>query len=487
MAKYLMVQGTASHVGKSTLVTAFCKIFADRGIKVAPFKAQNMSLNSWVTKDGFEIGIAQAIQAKAAGIEPEVDMNPVLLKPKGDMLAQVVVLGKPYADRRAGEYYKDIHEIIEIVKTALDRLSRKFDLIIIEGAGGTAEINLYDRDIVNMRVAKLVKAPVILVGDIERGGVFASLYGSLALLRRDERKLVKGFIINKFRGDIKILEPGLRKLERLTGVKVLGVIPYSNIDIPSEDSVSLGEKKRRRSPIEIAVIKLPRISNFTDFEPLEKEVSVRYVDLNEDLGNPDAIIIPGTKNTIADLQALREAKMDEQILSLAGKIPIIGICGGYQILGEVIIDESIEGDKKTMIRGLGLLPAITKFERYEKQTRQVRKKIRGHGPILGRIKGRYIRGYEIHMGVTETQPSRHIFGSDGCIDDSGLIFGTYLHGLFENDHLRLALLQYLKERKGCEIDLYRYRDKADPFKALADLVMRSVDMNEIFKIAGVNA
>ncbi|MEM2933401.1 MAG: cobyric acid synthase [Methanocellales archaeon] len=487
MTKYLMIQGTASHVGKSTLVTALCKIFADRGIKVAPFKAQNMSLNSWVTKDGFEIGIAQAIQAKAAGLEPEVDMNPVLLKPKGDMISQVVVLGKPYADRRAGEYYRDSHGMLEIVKAALHRLSKKFELIIIEGAGGTAEINLYDRDIVNMRVAKLVKAPVILVGDIERGGVFASLYGSLALLRKEERKLVKGLIINKFRGDLRILEPGLRQLERLTKVKVLGVIPYSNIDIPSEDSVSLREKKRRNSPIEIAVIKLPRISNFTDFEPLEKEVSVRYVGLYEDLGNPDAIIIPGTKNTIADLQALREAKMDAQILNFAGKIPIIGICGGYQMLGEAIVDEAIEGDRKAVVRGLGLLPALTRFERYEKQTKQVRKKIRGFGPILGRIKDRYIWGYEIHMGVTETQPKRHIFGSDGCIDDSGLTLGTYLHGLFENEHFRLAFLQYLKEQKGCrDIDI-NLSIKRDPFKALADLVRCSVDIDQIFKIAGVSA
>jgi adenosylcobyric acid synthase len=486
MTKYLMIQGTASHVGKSTLVTALCKIFAARGVKVAPFKAQNMSLNSWVTKDGFEIGIAQAIQAKAAGVEPEVDMNPVLLKPKGDQVSQVVVLGKPYADRKAGEYHQDTAKLFEIVKNALNKLSKKFELIIIEGAGGTAEINLYDRDIVNMQVAKLVKAPVILVGDIERGGVFASLYGSFALLRRDERKLVKGFIINKFRGDLKILEPGLKQLESLTGVKVLGVIPYSNIDIPSEDSVSLGDKKKRHSPIEIAVIKLPRISNFTDFEPLEKEASVRYVDLNEDLGNPDAIIIPGTKNTIADLQALRNSKIYEQILSFAGKIPIIGICGGYQILGRVIIDEAIEGDKKAIVRGLGLLPAITKFERYEKQTKQVRKKISGWGPILNRIKGRYIQGYEIHMGITETETWRHIFGSDGCIDDSGLIFGTYLHGIFENDHFRLAFLQYLQERKGCS-SISVNRNKKDPYEALAHLVEQSVDIDQIFKIAGVSA
>lgn len=486
MAKYLMVQGTASHAGKSTLVTALCKIFSKRGVKVAPFKAQNMSLNSWVTRDGGEIGIAQAIQAKAAGIEPAVDMNPVLLKPKGDMISQVVVLGKPYADRSAGDYYESIAEMMKIVKGALDRLGEEFELIIMEGAGGTAEINLYDRDIVNMRVAKLVNAPVILVGDIERGGVFASLYGSVALLPKEERKLIKGFVINKFRGDIRILEPGLRQLESLTRIPVLGVIPYSEINIPSEDSVSLDDKRARNSPIEIAVIRLPRISNFTDFQPLEKEVSVCYVKLDEGLGNPDAIIIPGTKNTIADLQAIRDSKMDEQILAFAGKIPIIGICGGYQILGKTIVDEGIESSGRVTVRGLGLLDATTKFERYEKHTRQVRKKVVAKGPILGKIKGRYIKGYEIHMGVTETESRRHVFGSDGCADDSGLIFGTYLHGIFENDHLKFAFLNYLREKKRCiTICIYKNINKGNPYEALANLVERHVDIKRICEIARV--
>ncbi len=491
MTKYLMVQGTASHAGKSILVTALCRIFANRGLKVAPFKAQNMSLNSWVTKEGGEIGIAQAIQAKAAGVEPHVDMNPVLLKPKGDMISQVVVLGKPYADRKAGEYYESAEEMMGVVKAALARLGKKYELVIIEGAGGTAEINLYDRDIVNMRVAKLVNTPVILVGDIERGGVFASLYGSIALLPEEERRLVKGFVINKFRGDINILKPGLRQLESLTGIQVLGVIPYSDIKIPSEDSVSIGDKKKKSSPVEIAVIRLPRISNFTDFEPLEREVGIRYVGLNEDLGSPDAIIIPGTKNTVADLQALRDSKMDRQILSLAGRIPVIGICGGYQIMGKTIMDEGIEGGSQATVQGLGLLDVTTKFERYEKHTKQVRRKITAGGPILGRIKGRSVKGYEIHMGVTESDSRNPVFGSDGCMDSSGLIFGTYLHGLFENDHLRRALVDWLEERKK-SINISKNRNinfninkKEDPYEALANLVSQHVDMKRISEIAGI--
>jgi adenosylcobyric acid synthase len=312
MTKSLMVFGTGSHVGKSILVTALCRSLSKR-YSVAPFKAQNMSLNSWVTSDGCEIGIAQAIQAKAAGVEPSADMNPVLLKPKGDHISQVIILGKPYADRKAGEYYDSINEIMPIVADAYKRLARAHEAIIIEGAGGAAEINLYHRDIANIGMARLVKPPVILVGDIERGGVFASIYGTLQLLPDDVRPLVCGIIINKFRGDMKLLEPAIKQLEELTGIPVLGVIPYTDMRIPSEDSVSINDKAWNGKHVRIAVIRLPHISNFTDFEPLEHCADVRYVEPDDGLNEPDAIILPGTKNTIDDLKELKSKGMDKKI------------------------------------------------------------------------------------------------------------------------------------------------------------------------------
>jgi adenosylcobyric acid synthase len=481
MAKYLMVCGTASHVGKSILVTALCRILSDAGYRVAPFKAQNMSLNSYVTKDGAEIGMAQAVQAKAARVEPTAEMNPILLKPKGDSVSQVVLLGKPYADKKAGEYYDVAKTLFDAVKISLRKLSQKYDVIVIEGAGSPAEINLYERDIANMLLARTFDIPVILVGDIERGGVFASLYGTLGLIPETDRKYIRGFIINKFRGEEKLLEPGIRQLEKLTGIRALGVLPYADFRIPSEDSVSLDGKETSNSKIEIVVIRLPRISNFTDFEPLEAEANVRYVhprDLN--LENADAVIIPGTKNTVSDLAALRKYGADRKIRALAGKVPIIGICGGYQILGNEIIDSGVEGGKRRKIRGLGLLGISTHFEKYEKQTKQVTKKVTGGGPILGRVKGEKVRGYEIHMGMSVSKAP--VFGDDGCMDTSGLVFGTYLHGIFENANLRSAFLGYLYERKGAR---RTRKTRRDYFDELASLVKKHVDMGGIYKIAGL--
>ncbi|MCD4798390.1 MAG: cobyric acid synthase, partial [Methanosarcinales archaeon] len=294
-AKPLMVLGTGSHVGKSIVVTALCRIFAEQGFNVAPFKAQNMSLNSWITDNGDEIGIAQAIQAKACGIPPTADMNPILLKPKGDRQSQVIIMGRPYADRTAGDYYESIEDMMTVVEHAYNSLAKQHDIIVIEGAGGAAEINLYHRDVVNIGTARLLKPPIILVGDIERGGVFASIYGTLKLLPDDIAPLVRGIIINKFRGDPAILEPGLRELEKLTGVPVLGVIPYTKLSIPSEDSVSIADKKQSYNKdnglVDIAVIRFPRISNFTDFEPLEQLSNIRYVEPGDDLGRPDALIL----------------------------------------------------------------------------------------------------------------------------------------------------------------------------------------------------
>ncbi|MFP4654129.1 MAG: cobyric acid synthase [Methanohalobium sp.] len=484
--KSLLILGTASHVGKSAIVTALCKIFS-RNYRVAPFKAQNMSLNSWITKDGKEIGIAQAIQAKAAGIEPTADMNPILLKPKGDRQSQVIILGEPYADKTAGEYYDSIEDTHEILKGALNKLGNEYDIIVMEGAGGAAEINLYDRDVVNIGTARLTNAPIVLVGDIERGGVFASLYGTIELLPEDVRERVEGFIINKFRGDPAILEPGLRELEKRTGIPVLGVIPYSSIKIPSEDSVSINDKTCNQdinNDVEIAVIRLPRISNFTDFEPLENLVNVRYVELYEDLGNPDAVIIPGTKNTISDFIDLKESGMHGQIKKLHGKIPIIGICGGYQMLGTKIHDSGIEGEKTAEYKGLGLLGIETVFDAYKKTTVQVTKTVTCGGPLLDSIKGEIIKGYEIHMGDTTSQ--NFVFEDDGCMDETGLVFGTYLHGLFENENIRNSLVKYLYEKKGLEYIPQKIISQEDAYNMLGDMVHKGLDMEKIYKILGID-
>ncbi len=486
-AKHLLILGTASHVGKSAIVTAICNILS-KDHKVAPFKAQNMSLNSWITKDGKEIGIAQAIQAKAAGIEPTVDMNPVLLKPKGDRISQVIILGKPYADKTAGEYYDSIDMMHDILKGSLKRLGAMYNIIIMEGAGGAAEINLYDRDIVNIGIARLTGAPIILVGDIERGGVFASLYGTIELLPADVRANVCGFIINKFRGDPAILESGLREIEERTGIPVLGVLPYFEIRIPSEDSVSIDDKSRSRpgnnTAIEIAVIRFPRISNFTDFEPLENVARVRYVELWEELGKPDAIILPGTKNTISDLHDLKQSGMDALIKEFHGKVPIIGICGGYQMLGKSIIDSGIENGEAAQFKGLGLLDIETIFDEYDKITVQVTRTVTDSGAIFGSIKGESISGYEIHMGATES--CTPVFGDEGCIDESGLVIGTYLHGLFENKNVQRALISYLHEKKGIEYVPQVEDSELSAYEELADVVRRHVDMKRVYEIIGID-
>ena len=480
----VLIFGTASHVGKSSLVTALCRILA-RNYKVAPFKAQNMSLNSWITKDGKEIGIAQAIQAKAAGVEPTADMNPVLLKPKGDFVSQVILLGEPYSDKSAGQYYDSISEMNAVIEVALERLSVKYDIIIMEGAGGAAEINLYERDIVNIGTARLTQAPIILVGDIERGGVFASLYGTVALLPEDVRKNIKGFIINKFRGDLEILKPGLKQLEEKTGIPIIGVLPYFKLHIPSEDSVSLEDKKnpKNETGIEIVVIRLPRISNFTDFEPLEELAKIRYVNLCDEIGTPDAIMIPGTKNTVNDLIDLNASGMAEKIKTFKGKIPIFGICGGYQIMGKTIFDSGIENGVEAEFKGLGLLDVVTKFGAYKKRTIQVTKKVKPYGPILTPIGGEEITGYEIHMGTTDSLCN--VFGDDGAIDEDGLVIGTYIHGLFENKNIRDALVKYLYKIKGLEFMPEDVITEKEAYDELANFVEKNLDMEKINKIIGI--
>ncbi|NYT05476.1 MAG: cobyric acid synthase [Methanomicrobiales archaeon] len=446
----LMVLGTASHVGKSVTVAAICRWLANRNIQVAPFKSQNMSLNSFVTADGSEIGIAQAMQAYAARLEPCADMNPVLLKPKGDRTSQIVLLGKPYKDVVIGEYYRETGALLAKVAEAYMRLEKQYGTIIVEGAGGAAELNLYDRDIANILLARELKLPIVIVGDIERGGIFAQLIGTYRLLPDDIRPLVVGFIVNKFRGDPALFDDGMRIIEKETGVPVLGVIPFSDIPLPSEDSLSLGDKKRQDAVVRIAVIRLPRISNFTDFELLERHASVEYVQPGSRLDGFDCIIIPGTKNTIDDLRTLRQSGTDREIRRARERgIPVIGICGGFQMLGTEIHDAAgIESSEGGVSSGLGLLEVTTTFDAYRKTTVQVTTRARPVGPILSAMGE--VTGYEIHMGETCMDGARAAFDRDGAASEDGLVFGTYLHGLFLNAGAADALLGYLYGQKGLD-------------------------------------
>ncbi len=495
-----MVLGTASHTGKSIAVTALCRALHRRGIRVAPFKSQNMSLNSFVTRDGSEIGIAQAVQAFAAGVEPEAGMNPVLLKPKGEGVSQVVLLGKPYRDLPIREYYRETEFLLGEVLSAYRRLEERFGQVIVEGAGGAAEMNLYDRDIANILLARELKLPILLIGDIERGGIFAQVYGTVQLLPEDIRSLVKGIIVNKFRGDPTLFSSGVRILEEITGIPVLGVIPYADIPLPSEDSLSLADKRPAEGPVRIAVIRLPHISNFTDFEPLERLVPVDYVDAGRSLTAYDCIILPGTKNTVEDLAVIQESGAALEIRKSRERgVPIIGICGGFQMLGTEIHDQGIEGGHG-VYPGLGLLSAITRFARYEKTTRQIRLRAQPVGPILSAMGE--VTGYEIHMGETERGEDGEAFSGDGAVSTDGLVFGTYLHGLFQNEGAVHALLSYLYRRKGLEwkVDLAsegaslpvgkkgedeaqeRISEGSDPYDRLADLFESHLDMEKILSL-----
>jgi adenosylcobyric acid synthase len=445
----LIVLGTASHVGKSVTVAALCRALYRRGIPVAPFKSQNMSLNSYVTADGSEIGIAQAVQAFAAGVEPEADMNPVLLKPKGDSVSQVVLLGRPYKDVQIRDYYRETDTLLDEAVSAFERLQRRFGNVVVEGAGGAAEVNLYDRDIANIRLARSLRLPIVLVADIERGGVFAQVYGTLALLPEDIRPLVAGVIVNKFRGDPELFASGVAKLEELTGVPVLGVVPFADIPLPSEDSLSIGDKRDRNTgtPVRIAVLRLPRISNFTDFELLEQHAAVDYVLPGASLSGYDCIILPGTKNTVEDLAVLNRHGVGEELrLARERRIPIIGICGGYQMLGSRIVDAGIESENPADHPGFGLLDVVTAFSGYRKTTVQVRRRATGPGPILPAMGE--VDGYEIHMGETERGGLPEAFAGEGAATPDGLVFGTYMHGLFQNPGAANALLAYLSERRG---------------------------------------
>jgi adenosylcobyric acid synthase len=466
-APCLMVQGTGSHTGKSVMTAALCRILAQDGWRVAPFKSQNMSLNSWVTPEGGEMGRAQVLQAQAAGIEPHTDMNPILLKPASDERAQVVLNGKPVGHMGACEYHDLKLEFLPHALDALQRLRSDYQIVVIEGAGSPAEINLKDQDIVNMRMAEAADAPVLLVGDIDRGGVFASLVGTLDLLDPHECDLVAGFIINKFRGSLDLLRGGLDFLEERTGKPVLGVVPYiKDIGIEEEDTVNLEEmrdsyaRRRDRAEIDIAVIHLAHISNATDFDPLAREsgVRLRFVSEPSLLGTPDAVMIPGSKSTCDDLGRMRANGMAPAIIRLADAgIPVIGICGGYQMLGMRIEDPEGWECRERSVEGLGLLP-VTTVMGGDKSTHRVKARVRTSMPLLGLVADDQIEGYEIHMGASESN-SHHtltIFSrdgreagvADGVLNPSLPVFGCYLHGLFENPSLREGFLNYLRKRQG---------------------------------------
>ena len=493
-----MIQGTASSVGKSIIVAGLCRIFRQDGFNVAPFKAQNMALNSFVTKEGGEIGRAQAVQAEAAGIEPSVHMNPVLLKPEADNRSQVIVLGKATKTLEASQYYRHTPNLLKTIKDSLNQLLSAYDIVVIEGAGSPAEVNLKGREIVNMRVAKMANAPVLLAGDIDRGGVFASLVGTLELLTEQERDLTKGFIINKFRGDLKLLKPGLDILEKRTGKPVLGVIPYfRDINIAQEDSVYLDE--RQTSPangtVDVAVIRLPHISNYDDFNPLEEQgCTVRYVSRASELGNPDLLILPGTKSTIADLLQLQQQGLAQAIVRQAqSAVPIIGICGGYQMLGESICDPDKVESKQDSIAGLGLLDSTTLF-RDDKTTTQIKARVAANEGLLKGLNHIEVTGYEIHVGQTISrnhQPAFRILETpqgkadyfDGAVDKKGLIFGTYIHGLFHNTEFTHQLLNRLRQLRELPAVSAISINRQEIYDKLADVIRQNLDMSRVYKIA----
>ncbi|MEO0803359.1 MAG: cobyric acid synthase [Cyanobacteria bacterium J06642_2] len=445
MTRSVMVVGTSSSVGKSLVATALCRIFAQDGWSVAPFKAQNMSLNAYVAPSGGELGYAQAVQAWAAGIEPQVTMNPVLLKPQGNMTSQVILNGIPAGTYRAGDYYKTFFDRgWQAVAAALDTLQMQYEWLVCEGAGSPAEVNLHHRDLSNMRVAKYLRSPTLLVADIDRGGALAHVVGTLQVLPADERQLFSGIIINKFRGVLDLLQPGLDWLADYTGLPIVGVLPWLDFALPAEDSMSLWERRGRKSgaELEIAVIRLPHISNFTDFDPLEAEpsVRVRYVGLDEALGVPDVAILPGSKSTIADLLALQGAGMATQIQRFSGAI--VGICGGMQMLGTTVADpDGCEGKSGTYL-GLDLLPAETVLTG-EKVTQRV--ETRSLWPVSAPI-----LGYEIHQGTTTFgRTSQPICDRTdlGCKTSDARIWGSYLHGLFDNHGWRRQWLNSLRQAK----------------------------------------
>jgi adenosylcobyric acid synthase len=497
MAKSIMIQGTMSNAGKSLLVAGLCRIFKQDGYKVAPFKSQNMALNSYITEEGLEMGRAQVMQAEAAGIKPSVRMNPILLKPTSDVGSQVIVNGEVLQNMKARDYFKYKKQLIPDIMKAYKSLEEEFDIIVIEGAGSPAEINLKSEDIVNMGMARMAKAPVLIVGDIDRGGVFAQLVGTMVLLEEDEKAMVKGLIINKFRGDKTILDPGLRMLEDKVQIPVVGVTPYMKIDLEDEDSLS--ERltgKKEAALIDIAVIHLPHISNFTDFNIFESlaGVSLRYVKSMHDLKNPDMIIIPGTKNTMADLEWMRSSGMEAAVLKAAteGKV-IFGICGGFQILGHTLSDP-FQVEHGGSMKGMGLLPMETVFGEEKIRTRVKGKFNRMEG-VLESLTDEPILGYEIHMGIStfdENLPRMIQISSleekenkaDGTYVNN--VYGSYIHGIFDRSQIAMKIITALAAKKGISIEDLNVMDydkfKETQYDLLAETLREHLNMKEIYKV-----
>jgi adenosylcobyric acid synthase len=483
----LMLQGTSSSVGKSYLAAGLCRLYARRGLRVAPFKSQNMALNSAVTPDGAEIGRAQAVQAEAAGVAAEAAMNPILLKAEGDSSCQVVVMGRPIGSFSAAAYRDLRRSLWPTVLSALDDLRRRFDLVVIEGAGSPAEVNLREGEIVNMRVALAAAAPVLLVGDVERGGVFAALLGTLDLLPERERRLVRGLVVNRFRGDRSLFVDGVRFLEDRSGLRVLGVVPWLDAELPAEDSLDLERIARPRPDalLDLAVVQLDRMSNFDELEPLAAEpgVSVRLVSESARLGRPDLVILPGSKTTVADLRRLRANGLAEAILAAekAGSA-VLGICGGYQMLGREIRDpQRVEsGSGET---GLGLLPTVTTFEPVKITARRQGRALARDG-LLGCAGGVTVSGYEIRMGRVRggERPALDLEGApEGAVSDDGWTVGTSVHGLLAGRSFRRALLEALARRKGAVLPP-PLEEPPDALDRLADCLQETLDMAELDRI-----
>ena len=550
MARAIMIQGTMSNAGKSLLAAGLCRIFHQAGYRTAPFKSQNMALNSFITEEGLEMGRAQVVQAEAAGTKPRVDMNPILLKPTTEVGSQVIVGGIHRGNMKAGEYFAYKKSLVPEILAAYRRLEAEYDVIVIEGAGSPAEINLKEGDIVNMGLAAMVDAPVLLAGDIDRGGVFAQLYGTAALLAPEERARIKGLIINKFRGDKALLEPGIRQIEDLCRIPVLGVVPYLDVDLEDEDSLSgklcsglagnglLSEERAgegllsegrsagsasadcaKRCMVDIAVIRFPRISNFTDFDAFSRlaGVTVRYVSAPRELGNPDMVVLPGTKNTIDDLLWMRQSGLEAMVLKLADRqVPVWGICGGYQMLGEEICDEAgVESGSCRRVRGMGLLPLVTEFseEKVRTQTEGAFGELDG---CLGALSGMRLSGYEIHMGRTRISGSGRAADTARLRPDRqepeicrpmaytaplgekqflaegwnrGNVYGAYVHGIFDGPGIGEALAGALAARKGLDwepearVDYKAYREQQ--YDRLAQALRESLDMERIWRIMGL--
>ncbi|MEY8320691.1 cobyric acid synthase [Lachnospiraceae bacterium 46-61] len=497
MAKVIMIQGTMSNVGKSLIVAGLCRILKQDGYKVAPFKSQNMALNSFITEEGLEMSRAQVMQCEAAGIKPSVNMNPILLKPTNDMGSQVIVNGTVIGNFSAKEYFEKKKSFLPEIKKAYTALKKQYDIIVVEGAGSPAEINLKQNDIVNMGIAKLLRAPVILVGDIDRGGVFAQIVGTMALLEPSEQKRVKGFILNKFRGDVSLLQSGITFLEQKCNNKVLGVIPYMNVDIEDEDSIAERlHSKKNKALLNIAVVRLPHISNFTDFNRLEaiEGVSVYYAYKVEQLEYADMIILPGTKNTIEDLLFIRQQGIESAIKKLANRgVIIFGICGGYQMMGESITDK-YGVEKMGTIDGMGLLPVVTTFQPQKTMTR-VRGKFLNICGDLKELSGKPFYGYEIHMGETKVIGEQHfyeIISDDNTVQKQGAYcqncYGTYVHGIFDEEQTAKALLIALCRKKDADsekllchaVNWEEYKQRQ--YDILAEIMRQNLDMNAIYDI-----